>query len=387
MKGGKGAIDWWEGEESGCAGPQGTFWVGLRGFWRVLDPFGWHAPVGEEGSTELASEMRREMTGRRSRLAWCCLVLGNLVAVARAFKCAVQKAVKEEDWTEVDCNTTCLIAFGDSTLYPNFRQDASICQGAGCAVLQEGSSEVDLDASLVGKNDWPMNGLIEVFACTDATFSSNPESLAAEAGEACNLYSDFQNAEQCQNLFSFKVGELTRKAPFGERNKFAFIIGAACLFSIILLAFLVIRLRKRQQAARNHPVLKEGNIGGSVVGNRIGPAESFGSADPFPDRDIEDLEASAGVNSFNLDSSAPPPDPGEIPPQYAPGSLIYEKFHKALSSVYQKHGQDTSNVDAVLHQYLSKENGVQLLLEKLRVKFGVTVKLPRKPKRDVLNYD
>lgn len=311
---------------------------------------------------------------------------------ARAFTCSVQDSKDEDDWTQGECTTFCLIAFGESTLYPSFKRDGPICQAAGCAVL-DGEGAAILGASVAGGEDWPMDGEIVVYRCDNGTFLSNPVSLEAVPGESCNLYRTPTGDQQCQTLTTGKVGTLFRDAPFLEKNRFQITVGSLSVLFLVILVGAFVWYRARHPA--QSPYLSDG----LVLEVPLSKLDQKALNDEFPDdddpadaaSDMEDPLAAQGrgqgSGSVRSDSLFTDGDTtaGEIPAKYAPGSAVYERYHAALCDIYREAGQDVSKVDGVLHQYLSREDGIALLNKKLKIKFNKKVAAPRK-KQQLFNY-
>jgi hypothetical protein len=279
-------------------------------------------------------------------------------ASTSALTCVTQQSGSASEWaaSTVNCSTFCLIAYARTTLVADFEQPNAVCLGAGCAVLKADGS-VDLEASVLGSgNSFPIYGKSRVLKCDNSSFTGNAEQLQAQYPDSCNLYANLTSPRQlCQQLLDATVADIIYEPSFWEKNKFKFVVGGGALGALLflLLCFVLYRRsadRRGEQSA--------------AVGARKADAE-LGSGE-------EQARAAEA-------SSSPAADPEErklalIPPQFVPGSAMYEKYHAALSELFRANGGDVNKVDKVLVDYLSKPNGVELLNEKLTHKFSKELK-------------
>jgi hypothetical protein len=277
---------------------------------------------------------------------------------ASALTCVTQKSASPAEWAAntVECSTFCLIAYGKTTLVTDFAQPNAVCLGAGCAVVRADGT-VDLEASALGKGgSFPVYDKVRVLRCDNNSFSGNADQLQAQYPDACNLYANLTSPRQlCQQLLDAKVADIVYEQSFWELNKFKFMVGAGALGSLLFLLLCLFLYRRRADRRSEQSAA----VGAGKVDAELGT----GGDQPRAAVDSSSLAADPEERKLAL-----------IPPQYAPGSAMYEKYHSALSELFKANGGDINKVDKVLVDYLSKPNGVELLNDKLTHKFSKELK-------------
>lgn len=286
----------------------------------------------------------------------------GLVVSGNGFLCTYQDTTDPDDWKTEECDTFCLIVYGESTLYPEFVQGEKICTGGGCAVLNADGS-VNFGASGIN-DDYPSKGDLEVFRCNNET-NVAVVNIHLEQASPCNKFVNYEEAICATMPSDLKVcgdSDNVSACPkldpsFWALNRVPILISVSVVGSVgILLAIYFFKFRPSSDETA---VVGSSKFeGGSVEEDPESWSASPSRADSFASLNPDDEEMLIEM----------------IPAKYKPGSAAYEHFSAQLTAIYEKADMDTSKVDNVLIKYLAKDDGIQQLNKKLKHAFGRTLR-------------